>query len=572
MKWNTEKMVMDVGKQEDSGVTDPSIDNDLQMVHGTLTEFKLLTSFGKFPNSSKTEGKRTTGCKDVDTHRVRTPVETFELKKLYPLVNKLAVSGTGSQLGVIAFVDGSELYHMASMGFIGEQFNGKKNTGRGGIVERIVQHGKPIIVDDVENNIRFKNLKKEGFPARTLLSVPVMSRGRILGIICVGKKDLDICYTQNDLKFIETLAGHLSIAIENKGICDRTSNGNTLNQLTSHYYDSSNKYLPVLLRHIKTGAFSGCDLYLQTIVNKEIKYLLYCKGYKLFSDGRKESFVKKNINKIYVAKNGQSQYLRYLETNLEMILSDEMTSVHEKVRIVYDVALNMTSDVLKDYTTVVNLERAKEWMITTIHFLLHNEEASYLLLNMLTYKEDLFRHSANVAVLGILFGTYMNYSIKELVSLGTGLLFHDIGKTKIDPYLLEIETERMTREEKEQLRKHTDLGHIILSRNGDLFGDACLIAKQHHERYDGNGYPEGLKGQEIHYYSRIAGVLNEYEKQMSKNTIYNGNPAFKVLKQMIENREGCYDKNILKKFLEYLISCSKGDSAEDRFPLPCYTQ
>ena len=122
--------------------------------------------------------------------------------------------------------------------------------------------------------------------------------------------------------------------------------------------------------------------------------------------------------------------------------------------------------------------------------------------------------------------------------------------------------EELTKEEREQMRKHTDLGFILLSNSGNLSREACLIAKQHHERYNGKGYPESLKGEEIHYYSRITRILDEFEIRMSKNTANDSNAAFNVLQNMVKGMDGNFDKGILKKFIDFL-QVSTGEESDE---------
>lgn len=112
------------------------------------------------------------------------------------------------------------------------------------------------------------------------------------------------------------------------------------------------------------------------------------------------------------------------------------------------------------------------------------------------------------------------------------------------------------------MRKHADLGFIFLSNSGNLTREACLIAKQHHEQYNGKGYPEGLRGEEIHYYSRIARILDEFETSISKTTENSVNPAFQVLQVMVKEMDGSFDKDILKKFIDFMHVSNYEESVE----------
>ena len=97
-------------------------------------------------------------------------------------------------------------------------------------------------------------------------------------------------------------------------------------------YDKSDKYLPVTLKSLKIGPFNKSELYLKNNANGEKNYVLYWKGGdRLFINEKREEFIRKNINKLYVPKNGRKQYLRFMEANLERVVEDESARPKRKV-------------------------------------------------------------------------------------------------------------------------------------------------------------------------------------------------------------------------------------------------
>ncbi|MDN3513505.1 MAG: GAF domain-containing protein [Candidatus Brocadia sp.] len=533
-----------------------SVQEDMQTVQDTLHDIKCLSKLYHMlyhPCRADTLWNDSyDSCKELNLREVRHAlISVLDMEKLFPLVNNLTVCGTGSLSGIVALVVRDEIQLKASIGLPNYNTNSTTFKVGDGVIGWVVKHGEAIVTNDIEKDERFNKQQCMWYGGKAILCVPIKVQGRVIGVISVNNKKLGETYNNDDMRFLETIAAYTSIAIRDSDLYKRLNKSSKLEQLTSAYHDN-NKYLPVTLRSIKTGAFAECDLYLQTIVNREIKYLLYCKGNNLFDDERKQSFVKKNISKIYIAKNGNAQYLRYMEANLEQIAIDEMTAVHERIRIVYDVAVNLLADTLKGSNIFVNVERAKDWITVILDFMLRNKEVCSQFMKVLTYDGNVFSHSVNTAVIGLLFGHYLGISAGDLLVLGTGLLLHDIGKIRIDPYTVKKDFETLTKEEKELLRKHADLGFILLSNSGNLAKEACLIAKQHHEQYGGKGYPEGLKGDEIHYYSRITRILDEFEMRMSKTTPNNGSPAFQVLQFMVKGMNGNFDKEILKKFIDFM--------------------
>ena len=546
-----------------------TVREDLKIVQDTLNDIRCLAKLYYLlhhPRSTdKLMDESYDSLKELNLKEIGYALTSvLDLDRVFPLVNNITVCGTGSLSGIIVLVNGDEVQLKAAKGLPSHVANDTVFKVGDGAIGWVVKCGKSLVIDDIEKDLRFNKQQFQWYLGKTVLCVPIKARGRVVGVISVNSKKSGDGYTDNDVRFLETIAAYVAIAIRNTDLYERLKNPNKLDHFTSTYYDKNHKYLPVTLRSIKTGAFAGCDLYLQTVVNDENKYLLYCKGNKLFDDERKESFVKKNINKIYVAKNGNVQYLRYMETNLEQVVRDETATLHERIHIVHEVAINMMTDALKDLSIGITVERARDWTTVALDFMLKDKEVYSHLMEMLTYDGNVLRHSVNTAILGLLFGYYLEMPANDLLTLGTGLLLHDIGKAKTDHYMMKKDMEELTKEEREQMRKHTDLGFILLSNSGNLGRDACLIAKQHHERYDGKGYPESLKGEEIHYYSRITRILDEFEIRMSRITGNGLNSAFNVLQNMVKGMEGSFDKEILKKFIDFLQVSAGEESVEDK--------
>lgn len=534
----------------------PTTQQSLNAVNDTLYDIKCLTKLYRMLQQPCKVNKRfEESCdnfKDIDLVEIgQALISVLDMQRLFPLLNNLTLSGTDSLSGIIVLVSGDEVQVKASYGLSQQVANNAVFKIGDGAIGSVVKQGTPVIINNVDHDPRFSKQQFKWYHGKTLLCVPIKTQNRVAGVISVSGKRGGDMYTDNDLLFLETLAVYAAIAIEKANFCNKLKKPDKLSQLTNNYYNENVSYLPVTLRSIKIGAFTGCDLYLQTTGNNEPRYLLYCKGNKLFDDDRKELFVKKNIGKIYVAKNGKAQYLRYIETNLEHVFRDEITALHEKVKVAYDVAVNIMTDMSKDTDIPTFIERSRDWTVLTLDLILKDQEARSYFMRLLNYEDTVLKYPVNVAIVGMLFGYYMAIQPNDLMALGIGLLLQDIGKTALDNYWVKS-AEKLTKEEVEQMRKHPDMGYIILSKRGSLPMEACFIAKQHHEQFNGNGYPEGLKGDEIHYYSRIARIVSEFVQQMSRVDKNHEKPVFQALQRMVKEMEGHFDKEILKKFIGFM--------------------
>ena len=141
-------------------------------------------------------------------------------------------------------------------------------------------------------------------------------------------------------------------------------------------------------------------------------------------------------------------------------------------------------------------------------------------------------------------------SEEDLKTLRVGGLFHDIGKIGIPDSIL-LKESKLTDDEYSQIKNHPSIGAHILC-NAEVFKDIIPIVKHHHERYDGNGYPGKLKGEEIPFMARIAAVADTFDAMTSKRT-YRNALDIEVVKSEIERCSGTqFDPQIAKVFLDIL--------------------
>ena len=102
-----------------------------------------------------------------------------------------------------------------------------------------------------------------------------------------------------------------------------------------------------------------------------------------------------------------------------------------------------------------------------------------------------FHHSVKTTILALVLGIASGYSEQKLIELGMGALMHDIGKIKIAEVILYKKTP-LTDAEFAEITQHTTYGFDILRKNNDLSLLSAHVAFQHHEKWDGSGYPRGL--------------------------------------------------------------------------------
>jgi response regulator RpfG family c-di-GMP phosphodiesterase len=120
-------------------------------------------------------------------------------------------------------------------------------------------------------------------------------------------------------------------------------------------------------------------------------------------------------------------------------------------------------------------------------------------------------HVKRVAELAKLLALHYGFTEEEAELLRLATPIHDLGKLGISDEILN-KPGKLTGEEFEIMKRHAEIGYEMLKNSGrSILKAGAIIAWQHHERYDGTGYPLGLKGEEIHIYSRIVAIADVFD-------------------------------------------------------------
>ena len=159
-------------------------------------------------------------------------------------------------------------------------------------------------------------------------------------------------------------------------------------------------------------------------------------------------------------------------------------------------------------------------------------------------------HSDRVAEISVLIGEKLGLSEKDLRTLRLGGLFHDIGKIGVPDSILQKES-KLTDDEYSEIKNHPAIGVHILS-TASIFNDIIPIVKHHHEKWDGNGYPSKLKGENIPYLARIATIADSFDAMSSKRSYRDSLPLDVIKEEFKKNRGIQFDPALDDLFLEIL--------------------
>jgi HD-GYP domain-containing protein (c-di-GMP phosphodiesterase class II) len=309
-------------------------------------------------------------------------------------------------------------------------------------------------------------------------------------------------------------------------------------------------YLPINSSSLRADTKIGCDLYLFVKTITDSRYILYGRGNEIFDNDKKEKLVEKNISRLFIKKEAQPKYYEYLESNFQNIISDTRIPPDERTQIVHSAATYLVKDLFKNPISE-NIKRTKKFAYAMVDFILNEDKVANSLLKIAMHEHYTYTHSVGVAAIGTLFVRDLGLKANDLKHFCTGILLHDLGKTKISTAILNKKG-KLTKEEFAKIKKHPELGVKILEEGGNDFKDECIIALQHHENVDGTGYPYGLKKEEIQTCGRVARIVDVYDALTTNRPYAKAIRPFAALVEMKETMFNCFDNELLKEFIRFL--------------------
>jgi diguanylate cyclase (GGDEF)-like protein len=168
-------------------------------------------------------------------------------------------------------------------------------------------------------------------------------------------------------------------------------------------------------------------------------------------------------------------------------------------------------------------------------------------------------HLRSVSSLALRLGRAIALPEEQMEALTNGALLHDVGKIGIPDSILQ-KSVRLTEEEYDEIKKHPALGVGILAPVEEL-APALPAVKHHHERFDGNGYPDGLKGEEIPLIARIVSVADAFDSMIRARPYGYGVSRKAALEEIEENSGSQFDPRIASALREVLYA--PGESRTD---------
>lgn len=168
-----------------------------------------------------------------------------------------------------------------------------------------------------------------------------------------------------------------------------------------------------------------------------------------------------------------------------------------------------------------------------------------------------FLHSVDVCIYSTIIGKKLGYNEEHLMQLGIGSILHDIGKCKVPIHILQ-KPEKLTMEELREMQLHSVYGYEIIKNIYGMNAKIARVAFQHHEKWDGSGYPLGVKGTLIDPLSRIVSLADVYDA-LTSDRVYKKRTLPHIAADYIKRNSGIlFDPYIVDLFVESIAAYGNG--------------
>lgn len=459
---------------------------------------------------------------------------------------------------------------------------------RSGLFGLAYAEQKPCLLDNAEAHPLWSATPPHQPPIRTLLSIPFIREGKVTGILTVLNKEDG--FTQGDIDTLLTLAIHSTLAVENARFLEETERMAVTDGLTGLY--NHKEFQKRLAEEVERGTRYGKEFSLLMMDIDHFKVFNDTHGHPVGDAILKEivKITKKCIRTVDIAaRYGGEEFAIVLpETNSEggkivaerirQSISDSHFQTPGGSRAHLSVSIGISlfpADASKREELIIAADEAlyfakkagrnricpyRETLKSAIEKdrgiledLLRDPKMKTIrdLAAAIDAKSPYTRgHTEGVIQYALLLADGLNLTNEDKESLQIASLLHNIGTVGIPDTLLN-KPGPLTDEEKKIIQAHPGLAQILIE--GSMKLEAVLPAVlYHHERYDGQGYPNGLRGEDIPYLARVLGVAEAYHAMISVRAYRPKMSREEAVEELKRNAGTQFDPNVVETFIALL--------------------
>ncbi|MCI4407023.1 MAG: HD domain-containing protein [Sulfuricurvum sp.] len=307
------------------------------------------------------------------------------------------------------------------------------------------------------------------------------------------------------------------------------------------------KYKRIDKRLITEGSQIGFNLFLPNETKTAMSLFLQ-------SDTAVDGTAKvklREIEGLYISEEDEVLYREYVARHLQSIAKNSDIPIDQKAKIVYERATETIDAMFKNPESLENVKQAEDIVHATLEMILNDGSAVESLMKITAHDYYTHTHSLNVSIYTLSLGVFLGIKGRDLEVLGMAAVLHDLGKSKID-YEIINKNGKLSDEEFAHMKCHPAFGHEIALKLG--IDDERILSgiRHHHEKIQGGGYPDNLKGEQISYFARIIGVCDVFDALSTKRSYKDPMSSFESLLLMKQQMSEHLDMDIVNAFIKML--------------------
>ena len=303
-------------------------------------------------------------------------------------------------------------------------------------------------------------------------------------------------------------------------------------------------YRPLSLACISPAYFPDISLYVRNNGN----YILYKNHDRKFTDADQHRLARTNTEFLYVRSGDMDVVTEYLEQNLDTLLARDDIDSGAKGTILYQTAANYVTDVFDEPDKTADVIRCRSLIRHLMKYVAGHEDALKALQAITSQNHYIFTHSVQVAALMMLVHDRLfDLNHDEMIDVGVGSLLHDVGLVFLSGELLD-KPDALTAIEYHKVKQHAQKGYEYLHSAGTLGEVSLTIVRHHHEKYDGSGYPAGLKGDDIPRSAQMAALCDTFCAMTTDRPKHSALAQTEALRIMEEETGSTFSPEMFRRF------------------------
>jgi len=196
----------------------------------------------------------------------------------------------------------------------------------------------------------------------------------------------------------------------------------------------------------------------------------------------------------------------------------------------------------------IQIDRVEPLVEGMVDSIFRNQDALLPLARLKNHDDYTFEHSVSVCALLVAFGRGMKMSRDVIKEMALGGLMHDVGKARIPDSILN-KPAKLNDDEFARMQGHVAQGVVLLQAMPGISRIALEVTGQHHERFDGTGYPRKLAGEQISLYGQMAAIVDVYDAISSERVYHKGMSPTQALKKLLEWSSHHFDPKLVQSFI-----------------------